>query len=346
MIDLTTQYLGLTLKNPLVVGACAPLSEDISHLQQMEAAGAAAVVLHSLFEEQIRQDQLEIHHHLEQGTESYPEALTYFPQPQTFHVGPEAYLEHIQQAKEQVSIPIIASLNGANLGGWINYARQIEQAGADALELNIYYVPTDLDLPGTAVEQQYIDILKAVKAAVAIPIAVKLSPYFSNIANVAQRLTTAGADGLVLFNRFYQPDIKIEELEVYPHVMLSTPADMRLPLRWVAILHGRIDADLAATSGIHNAAGVVRMLMAGASIVQIVSALLRHGIDCLRPIERDLREWMEANHYQSLQQMRGVMSQVKCPNPSEFERVHYMQALQTYHPSDWIEAKGVSHYFG
>lgn len=345
MIDLTTQYLGLTLKSPLVVGASAPLSEDIDHLKQAEDAGAAAVVLHSLFEEQIRQDQLKMHHDQERGTESFPEALTYFPQPPVFHVGPEAYLHHIRQAKEQLQIPVIASLNGATLGGWIDYARQIQQAGADALELNIYFLPTNLELSGQTVEQQYVDILDAVRAAVTIPLAVKLSPFLSNTANMAHRLMTTGADGLVLFNRFYQPDIRIEDLEVYPHVMLSTAADMRLPLRWIAILYGRIRGDLAASSGIHSATDVVRMVMAGASITQMVSALLRHGLSHLQRVELDLRHWMEDNSYGSIKEMQGIMSQIKCPNPSEFERVHYMQALHTYHP-DWQETERVSHYFG
>ncbi len=331
-MDLTTTYLGLKLRSPLVVGAAASLTEDIDNLKRMEDCGAAAVVLHSLFEEQLRQEQFELHHHLEYGTESFAEALTYFPEPEIFHVGPEEYLNHIRKAKEMVGIPIIASLNGSTLGGWTEYARQIEQAGADALELNIYYVPTDMDLTGAQVEQNYLDILRAVKAAVTIPVAIKLSPYFSNMANMAKQLTEAGADGLVLFNRFYQPDIDIEALEVEPNVLLSTPQAMRLPMRWIAILYGRIPVDLAATSGIHKANDVLKMLMAGANITMLVSALLRHGIEHLETVEREMLHWMEEHEYESVKQMQGSMSQINCPDETAFERAQYMKAVQTYRP--------------
>lgn len=331
-MDLSTTYLGLNLRSPLVVGAAAPLTEDLDNIKRMEDAGAAAVVLHSLFEEQIRQERLEIHHHLEYGTESFAEALTYFPEPEVFHVGTESYLDHIRKAKAMVNIPIIASLNGSTLGGWTDYARLMEQAGADALEVNIYAIPTDLDLPGSVVEQRYVDILQAVKASVTIPVAMKLSPYFSNLANVAKQLTEAGANGLVLFNRFYQPDIDIEELEVRPLVLLSTPYDMRLPMRWTAILHQRIAADLAATGGIHRGQDVVRMVMAGAKVTLLVSELLRHGIEALRSIEQELRHWMEEHEYEAISQLHGSMSQINCPNPSEFERVQYMKAIQSYQP--------------
>jgi dihydroorotate dehydrogenase (fumarate) len=344
-MDLTTTYLGLNLRSPLIVGAAAPLTEDLQHIRHLEDAGVAAIVLHSLFEEQIRQDQLEHHHHSEQGTESFAEAMTYFPDPHIFSIGPEAYLYHIEQAKARVNIPIIASLNGSTAGGWIEYARQIEQAGADALELNIYFVPTDLELPGASVEQRYIDILRAVKAAVTIPVAVKLSPYFSNMANMAHRLVQVGAEGLVLFNRFYQPDINITDLEVYPHILLSTSYDMRLPMRWIAILYGRLNAHLAASGGIQNAYDVVRMLMVGADATLMVGVLLRHGIDYLCEVERDLEAWMHDNEYASVQEMRGIMSQLNCPNPSEFERVHYMKAIQTHH-STWADACEISHFFG
>lgn len=332
-MDLTTTYLGLLLRSPLVVGAAAPLTEDLSNLQRIEAAGAGAVVLHSLFEEQIRQDMLDLHHHLQHGTESYAEALTYFPEPEIFHVGPETYLAHIRRAKELIEIPVIASLNGSTAGGWVDYARQIEEAGADALELNIYAIPTDFHLSGADIEQQYLDILRGVKAAVSIPVAVKLSPYFTNLAAMAHRLTCEGANALVLFNRFYQPDIDIEELEVRPHVLLSTPQAMRLPMRWIAILYGRIDADLAATSGIQRGVDVVRMLMAGAKVTMVVSALLRHGIDHLRVIEQELVQWMTEHDYQAVSELQGTMSQIYCPNPSEFERAQYMKAIQTYHPA-------------
>lgn len=331
-MTLTTSYLGLTLRSPLVIGAAAPLSEDLDTLQRLEDAGAAAVVMHSVFEEQICQDRLELHHHLEYGTHSFAEALTYFPEPETFHVGAEHYLEHIQQAKAKLDIPIIGSLNGSSLGGWVDYAQNIQEAGADALELNIYWIPTDLDLSGAQVEAQYLEIVKQVKAQVTIPVSVKLSPFFSNTANMAKRLCEAGADGLVLFNRFYQPDIDIEALEVRPQLLLSTPQSLRLPMHWIGILYGRIPADLAATSGVHNAQDVVRLLMAGAAVTQIVAALLRHGVEHLRSIEQDLANWLTEHEYESVSQLRGTMSQQKCPDPSQFERVQYMKTLQTYHP--------------
>lgn len=334
-MDLRTTYMGLELRSPLVVGAAAPLTEDLDNLKRLEDAGAAAVVLHSLFEEQIQRDTLEHHHHMEFGTHSFAEALTFFPEPDIFHVGPDLYLNHIRKAKELVSIPIIASLNGNTTGGWIDYARQIEQAGADALELNIYDIPTDIHITGAEVEQEYLDILQAVRAAVTIPIAVKLSPYFSNMANMAKRLSETGANGLVLFNRFYQPDIDVDELEVRPHVLLSTPQDMRLPMRWIAILYGRINADFAATSGVHRATDAVRMLMAGAKITELVSVLLRHGINHLRDVELDLVQWLEEHEYESVQQLQGTMSQLNCPNPTEFERAQYMKAVQTFHPN-WM----------
>lgn len=339
-MDLSTTYLGLNLKSPLVVGSCGPLTEDMDNLKRMEDAGAAAIVLHSFFEEQLRQEQLELHHHLTYGTESFAEALTYFPEPQIFHVGSDEYLNHIRQAKESLNIPIIASLNGSTLGGWLDYAQQIEQAGADALELNIYYIPTDLDIPGAEVEQNYIDILKIVRSEIKIPLAIKISPYFSNMANMAKRFADNGADGLVLFNRFYQPDIHLESLEVYPNVLLSTPHAMRLPMHWIAILYGRVDVDFAATSGILHATDVLKMLMAGAKVTQLVSVLLRHGIDHLSVLEANLLHWMEENEYESVKQMQGSMSQLHCPDPSAFERVNYMKALQTYAPI-W---KAVSDY--
>lgn len=331
-MDLTTTYMGLTLRSPLIVGAAAPLTEDIDNIKRMEDAGAAAVVLHSLFEEQLRQERLELHHHLEYGTESFPEALTYFPEPEIFHVGSEEYLNHIRKAKEIVNIPIIASLNGSTLGGWTHYAKEIEQAGADALELNIYYVPTDMNITGAQVEQNYIDILRAVKSEVNIPIAIKLSPFFSNMANMAKQLTDVGANALVLFNRFYQPDVDLEALEVKPNVLLSTPQAMRLPMRWIAILYGRLSVDFAATSGIHKGQDVLKMLMVGANVTEIVSVLLRHGIGHLRDIEQEIVHWMEENEYESVMQMRGSMSQINCPDESAFERAQYMKAIQTYKP--------------
>ncbi|MCF2149705.1 dihydroorotate dehydrogenase-like protein [Desmonostoc muscorum LEGE 12446] len=343
-MDLTTTYMGLKLRSPLVPSA-SPLSEDIDNIQRMEDAGAAAVVMHSLFEEQLRRESYELHHHLTQGTESFFEALTYFPDSVSFRVGPETYLEHIYKAKQKVSIPIIASLNGSSVGGWTNYAKQIQQAKADALELNIYYVPTDIELTSNEIEQTYIDILRAVKAVVTIPVAVKLSPYFTNMANMAKRLDKAGADALVLFNRFYQPDINLNLLEVEPNVLLSTPQSMRLPLRWIAILYGQIHADLAATSGIHRGDDALKMLMAGAKITMLCSVLLRHGINQIRVIEQEIREWMQKHEYESVRQMQGSMSQKHCPNPSAFERAQYMRSLATYKP-EWKATHDTSYYFG
>ncbi len=328
-MDLSTRYLGMTLRSPLVVSA-SPLSERLSNIKQMEDAGAGAVVLYSLFEEQIVQEQHDLHHHLTFGTESYAEALSYFPEPAQFHIGPDGYLKHIRKAKDTVEIPIIASLNGSTLGGWIDFARLIEEAGADALELNLYNIPTDMNMTGGAVEMHYLEVVAAVRKAVSIPLAVKLSPFFSNMANMAKQLDNLGVNGLVLFNRFYQPDIDLENLEVYPHVLLSTPQDLRLPLRWIAILYGRLNAGLAATSGVHQAEDVLKMLMAGANVTMMASALLKNGIDHLRTVEADLLRWMEEHEYESVQQMRGSMSQQHAGNPGAFERAQYMRALTTY----------------
>ncbi len=327
MIDLSTTYMGRSLANPLVPSA-SPLSDETDDIRRMEDAGAAAVVLHSLFEEQLTKDRLELHHHLTQGTESYPEALTYFPELPQCHLGPEGYLEHIRAAKAAVRIPIIASLNGCTPGGWTSFAHQIQQAGADAIELNVYYLPTDLETPGSVVEQTCIDILTAVKSSVTIPVATKLSPYYSSMANMAHRLDMAGADALVLFNRFYQPDVDLEALEVVPHVLLSGPQALRLPLRWVAILHGRVNASLAATSGIHEASDVLKMLMAGADVTMLCATLMRNGIGHIRKILDDMRDWMETHEYESVRQMQGSMSCAHVENPAAFERVQYMKALQ------------------
>jgi dihydroorotate dehydrogenase (fumarate) len=331
-MDLTTKYLGMKLRSPLVVSACGPISEDLDNIKRAEDAGAGALVLYSLFEEQLRLDTHELHHHLTHGTESSAEALTYFPEPAQFHLGPDGYLEHIEQAKRAVDMPIIASLNGTSVGGWVDFAMQIEQAGADGLELNIYYIPTDIHLSGAAVEQTYFDIVKAVKSAVSIPVAVKLSARFSNIANVVKQLDDVGADGFVLFNRFYQPDINLDSLEVEPKVLLSTPHAMRLPLRWIAILYGRVKASLAATSGIHSGTDVLKMLMAGANATMLCSVLLKHGIEHIRVIEQEMRQWMTEHEYESVHQMQGSMSQIHCADPSAFERAQYMRALTTYRP--------------
>ncbi len=333
-MDISTNYLGLKLRSPLVVGAAAPLTEDIDNIKRMEDAGAAAVVLHSLFEEQIREEKFELQHHLEYGTYSFAEALTYFPEPEVFHVGTSEYLNHIAEAKKSVDIPIIASLNGSTIGGWTEYAKEIQQAGADAIELNIYSIPTDINVTGAEIEQNYIDILQAVKAEVSIPVAIKISPFFSNMANMAKRLVESGANGLVLFNRFYQPDINIEELELSSNVLLSTPQAMRLPMRWIAILYGRLSVDFASTSGIQKGQDVIKMMMAGANATQIVSALLRHGIPHLKEIEAEIVHWMEEREYESIEQMRGSMSQINCPDESMFERVQYMKAIESYKPAE------------
>jgi len=328
-MDLTTNYLGLKLRSPLVVSA-SPLSEDIDNLKRMEDAGAAAVVLYSLFEEQLRQDRLELHQNLQQGTESFAESLTYFPEADEYKLGPEEYLKHIAAAKKATRIPIIASLNGSSVGGWTDYAKQIQQAGADALELNIYYIPTDMDLSGEVVEETYINILKAVKANVSIPVAVKLSPFFSNFANMAKRLDQAGANGLVLFNRFYQPDIELETLEIKPNILLSTPMAMRLPLRWIALLHGKLKASLAATSGIHRASDALKMLMVGADVTMLCSTVIRHGIPQIAMIERELVGWLEEHEYESVSQLKGSLSQKNCAEPAAYERAQYMKALTSF----------------
>jgi dihydroorotate dehydrogenase (fumarate) len=333
-MDLTTTYLGMKLRTPLVPSA-SPLSEEIDNIKRMEDAGASAVVLSSLFEEQLLLDRYELHHHLTHGTESFAEALTYIPEPpelKDIRLGAEDYLERIRKAKEAVAIPIIASLNGVSIGGWTDYANLIQEAGADALELNIYYIPTDPTLTGAEVEQTYLNILTMVKSLVTIPVAVKLSPFFSNLANMARRLDEAGADALVLFNRFYQPDIDLDNLVVRPNVILSTPQALRLPLRWIAILYGRVRADLAATSGIHTAQDVIKMLMAGANVAMLCSVLLRHGVNHIRLIEEGLRQWMEEREYESVGQMRGSMSQIHCENPGEFERAQYIRALHSFKP--------------
>src|ERR1700746_219102 len=327
MIDLSTDYLGMKLRTPLVPSA-SPLSQEIGSIRRLEDAGASAVVLYSLFEEQLRQEMLELDHHLSAATESFAESLSFFPHASEFRLGPEGYLEHIRKAKEAVQIPIIASLNGATVSGWAKFAKEIEQAGADALECNIYYIPTDPELKAADVEQTYIDIVWAVKSAVSIPVAVKISPFFSNLANMAKRLDEAGADGLVLFNRFYQPDIDLDELEIRPNVLLSTPQALRLPLTWIGILYGRVRVNLAATSGIHSAEDVIKLLLVGADVTMLCSALLQEGVGHLRYVEHDLREWLEIHEYESVTQMQGSMSQLRCPDPGAFERAQYMRAVK------------------
>ena len=325
-MDLTTRYLGLNLRTPLVPSA-SPLSNKIEGIKRLEDAGASAVVLHSLFEEQVKSELDEVQAHLMYGSDSFPESLTFFPQPAEFITGPEEYLNKIRKAKESVQIPIIASLNCSAIGGWVDYAKKIQQAGADALELNIYSIPTQMDYTSVEIEQTYIDIVQAVLAVVHIPVALKLSPFFSNMANMARRLDQLGVGGLVLFNRFYQPDINLDVLEVQAGVKLSTAQDMLLPLRWIAILYGRVKADMAATGGIHSAPDAIKMLMAGADIVMLCSVLLKNGLDSIRGIETDMSNWLSEHDYESVRQLLGSMSQKNCSDPSAFERAHYMRAI-------------------
>lgn len=328
-MNLTTNYLGLELKNPIVPSA-GPLSHEISNIKAMEDAGAAAVVLYSLFEEEIEHESLELHHHTTTHQDSFAEALDYFPEPFDFKVGPDKYLEHIRKAKEAVNIPVIASLNGKSVGGWIDYAKKIEQAGADALELNIYFLASDSKKPGNEIEREYLNIVKAVKLNVNIPIAVKMHPFFSSVSWMAEQLSNVGADGLVMFNRFYQPDINLEKLEIEPSVLLSTPMAMRLPLRWIAMLYGKVNVDFAATSGIYNEADVIKMIMAGAKVTQMLSSLLKFGIGHIKEVINQIVYWMEVNEYESLDQMRGSMSYKNVANPSRFERANYMKVLNSY----------------
>ena len=328
-MDLTTTYLGLKLKNPLVPSA-SPLTAKIDSIKQLADAGAAAIVLHSLFEEQIKHDVHELDYHLTQGTESFAEALSYFPQVDEFRLGPDEYLDHIRAAKKAVNIPVIASLNGVSTGGWMELAQQMEKAGADALELNVYYVAADLSLSPAQVEQRYLDVLKSVKSQVKIPVALKIGPFFSATGNMIKRLAEAGADGLVLFNRFYQPDIDLEALEVSPDLELSTSHEMRLPLRWIAIARPHVKCSLAATTGVASGEDMIKLIMAGADVVQICSVLLRHGVGALTEILKDAEAWATAHEYESIAQMKGSMSQKSCASPAAFERANYMKALSRY----------------
>jgi dihydroorotate dehydrogenase (fumarate) len=329
MPDLSTRYLGLALRNPLVASA-SPLCESLDNIRRMEDAGAAAVVLHSLFEEQINLESHHLDRYLSHGTESYAESLTYFPDMTSYNLGPEAYLEHIRRAKAAVAIPLIGSLNGVSTGGWITYARKIEQAGADALELNVYYIPADPELTGGQVEQMYVDLVRDVKRNVTIPVAVKLGHSFSAMANLARRLGAAGADALVLFNRFYLPDFDLETLDVVPRLTLSSSDELLMRLHWIAILYGHVRADLAVTGGVHTGADVLKAMMAGARVAMMTSALLKHGIEHLRGVRTELLEWMEAHEYESIAQMQGSMSYRSVREPAAFERANYMKVLSSY----------------
>jgi dihydroorotate dehydrogenase (fumarate) len=328
-VNLSTKYLGLNLKNPLVVAAC-PLTGKIDWLKRLESAGAAAAVLPSLFEEQIEHDEMEMVKVQEFGTESFAEALTYFPDLEDFRSGPEEYLDLIGQAKKSVSMPIIASLNGTGKGGWVRYAKMMQDAGADALELNVYYIATDPTMGAAEVEQQYLDLVTAVKESIAIPLAVKIGPYFSAMANMAHRLVRSGADGLVLFNRFLQPDIDLDAMETTPKLVLSDANEFLKPLRWVAILHGNVNCSLAVTSGIHDAQAMIKALLAGADVGMIASAIYQKGFKQIEEIIRGVGQWMEKNEYDSVEQLKGSMSQENCPDPEAFARGNYMKTLISY----------------
>jgi dihydroorotate dehydrogenase (fumarate) len=329
MPDLSTTYLGMELKNPLVVSA-NPLGRNIDHLTRMQLAGAAAVVLPSLFEEQITEESQELDYFLTHGTYSYAEALTYFPEPHRFELTPAQYLQHIARAKAALDIPVIASLNGVSNGGWIEFASAIQAAGADALELNLYFVPTDPGLASLTIEDEFVDVLRSVKASVSIPVAVKLSPYFTNLSALAQRLDNAGADGLVLFNRFQQPDVDLNLVEIVPRPTLSPVGDeqsLRLPLCWIGILDGRIRGSLAASSGIHTATDVLKLLMVGADVTMLASELILNGIDRISRIQAKLANWLVEHEYTSVRQLQGSLSQRSVSFPAAFERTHYVRVV-------------------
>lgn len=327
-MDLSTTYLGLNLDNPVVPSA-SPLSKSLDGIKRLHEAGAGAIVMHSLFEEQINANSLEIDHFLSSGTESFGEALSYFPEMDSYEVGPDSYLEHIREAKECISIPVIGSLNGVSSGGWVSYAKMIEEAGADALELNIYYIPTDPDKSGVEIESVYLEIIREICQSVRIPVAVKFGPFFSSIPNMAKKMTQVGARGLVMFNRFYQPDFDIQEMEVVPNLILSNSDELRLPLRWTAILYKKLKADIAITSGVHNGTDVIKGILAGANITMLASELLVHGIHRITEIKSEITHWMEDYEYESISQMRGSMSQINTPEPAAFERANYMKVLQS-----------------
>ncbi|WP_299431263.1 dihydroorotate dehydrogenase-like protein [uncultured Meiothermus sp.] len=329
--DLSTSYLGLKLEHPVVASA-SPLSYTLDGIRELEDAGAAAVVMYSLFEEQIEQESHALHHYLEYGTHSYAEALDYFPEPQEFNVGPDQYLELIRRGKEAVRIPLVGSLNGVSPGGWTEYARLMEEAGADALELNLYYLPTDPGMTGLEVEEMYLDVVRDVSQSISIPIAVKVGPYFSNFTHMAARFVQAGASGLVLFNRFYQPDLDLDRLEITPNLVLSRADELRLPLTWVAILYGRIQADLAITTGVHSHLEVLKGMMAGARVAMMASELLKNGVERIGETVQELQTWMLEHEYESIQQMQGSMSQIHVANPDAFERGNYMKVLRSWRP--------------
>ena len=331
MVDLTTTYLGLKLKNPLVASP-SPLSEKVENVKKMEAAGISAIVMYSLFEEQIIHESLELDHFLNRGTESFAEALTYFPDIGRYSLAPEKYIHALEKTKLAVSIPVMGSLNGVSTGGWIEYARKIQDAGADGLELNLYYLPVDPSLTSSQLEDNYVQLVSDIRAKVNLPLAIKLAPYFTALPNFASRLVDAGANGLVLFNRFYQPDFDLETLEVVPNLVLSNSDELRLPMRWIAILYGKVKADLALTSGIHTPQDAIKAMMAGANVAMTTSALLKRGTVAIQQILTGMEEWMVAHEYESVQQMRGSMSQGAVIDPAAFERANYMKVLNSFNP--------------
>jgi dihydroorotate dehydrogenase (fumarate) len=328
-MNLSSNYLGLHLKHPFMPGA-SPLVDNLDVVKRLEDAGASAIVMHSLFEEQISSERLASIYHMEMYAESYAEALSYFPKASDFEMGPEHYLEHIRRIKETVAVPVIASLNGSTPGGWTRYAREMQQAGADALELNVYHLATDPMESGEEVEKRLLEVCRIVRQAVTIPVAVKLSPFFSALPNLACKLDDVGINGLVLFNRFYQPDIDLETLQIVPQLHFSTSAELLMRLRWTAILSGRIQADIAVSGGVHTHLDAIKAVMAGAHSVQVVAALLTHGPDFLRTLVSSVAQWMHEHEYDSLRQMQGSMNLLRTPDPAAFERANYMRILQSW----------------
>jgi dihydroorotate dehydrogenase (fumarate) len=329
MTDLSTTYMGIRLKNPIVPSA-NPIAADLDGVKRLEDAGAAAVTLPSLFEEQIEMEAEQLAHFMEDGTYINPEAPTHFPALDEFRRGPKEYVEHIRKASQAVSIPVIASLNGISPGGWTSYARQFQEAGAAAIELNVYYLDTDPKMTGAEVEKRYLDVLTQVKESVTIPVACKIGPFFSALPRMATELDDAGANALVLFNRFYQPDLDIEALEVCPHLVLSTSDEMRLPLRWVAILYGHVKASLALTTGVHTPEDALKALMAGADVANVCSVLLQGGPAKIGELLQGITTWMEEHEYDSIDMLKGTLSQKSCPDPAAFERANYMKVIKSY----------------
>ncbi len=329
MIDLSTSYMGLKLKNPIVASA-SYLWQDSKNIKKAEKSGVAAVVLHSLFEEQLEIEQEELNRFLLQGTESYAEALTYFPEIKDFKFAPDEYIELIKEVKADSEIPIIGSLNGVSDGGWVKYAQKIEEADADALELNIYHIPTDTSVTSSKIEENYYNLVKSIKQKIKIPLAVKLSPYFTSTPNVLNNIEKSGADAFVIFNRFYQPDIDIKNLEITPNLVLSTSEELRLRLRWAAIMYGKIKSDIAITGGVHTGTDVIKSIMAGAKVSMMTSALIKNGIEHIEKVLSETTEWLSKNDYESIKSIQGIMSQRNVLEPSAYERANYMKTLGSY----------------